>query len=416
MTIGVVIPTRNNRPAFLHQALHMLANQTMQPHHVEVVDYAAKHPTELDVAERYITGFKKCFEAGCDIVFCWEDDDYYTSIYIEVMVNKWILAGKPDLFGIGQTIYYHVFSQRYLEIHHPKKASMFCTMVTPAVFNLDLSSSNEYMDDFLWVKNIGKLNAKTYLVPRGQKPLAIGIKHGSTMVAGGAHEVNSQYYTKYDYDYQFLKSVTGPEFDFYSKSLFLKYSRNPIFKSETPFLSIITRCYKRPVGFTKNLESILELTDKDAEQIYITDKIGIGLYEANKSFGFVKNTIKGEYVFLLDDDDFITNPNMVSELKQIAKEHNPDVIFFRMTIKNGQNNNYYPTDELCWGNKPIIARIGGSCFVVKKEVYNKFIHHFAKTRCGDFYFINEVVNSGASVYWHDVKMCETGKVSRGKPE
>lgn len=196
----------------------------------------------------------------------------------------------------------------------------------------------------------------------------------------------------------------------------LKYSKHKY--SEHPFLSIITRVYKRPVGLSANKASIVSLTDKDVEQIFITDHIGVGMLEANRSFSKseVKCLIDGEYVFLLDDDDFIVNKNMVNELKKIHSQFNPDVIFFRMIIKNNMNNNYYPTDKDCWGIRPVIARIGGSCFVVKKEIYMKYIHHFALPRCGDFAFINEVFNSGASCYWHNVLMCETGKVSRGKPE
>jgi glycosyltransferase involved in cell wall biosynthesis len=189
--------------------------------------------------------------------------------------------------------------------------------------------------------------------------------------------------------------------------------------SSDPFLSIITRVYKRPQGLAENLLSIDSLTDKDIEQIFITDTIGIGLLRANQSFSDkeTRALVTGKYVFLLDDDDKIINPEMTTELKAVADQHNPDVIFFRMIIKINQiPGNLYPTDELCWGKKPIIARIGGSCFVVKREIYEKFIHKFGVARCGDFAFIDAVWESGASVYWHDVIMCETGKVSRGKPE
>lgn len=182
-----------------------------------------------------------------------------------------------------------------------------------------------------------------------------------------------------------------------------------------PFLTIITRTYKRPIGLSKNLESVNALLSKDFEQIFIEDNIGVGMLEANRSFQNVSPN--GEYVFLLDDDDFIVNKNMIDDLKNVAEKwSNPDVIFFRMIIKNNMNNNLYPTDELCWGNKPIIARIGGSCFVVKNEIYKKFIHNFAHVRCGDFYFIDAVFKSGASCCWLDVIMSETGKVSRGKTE
>lgn len=204
----------------------------------------------------------------------------------------------------------------------------------------------------------------------------------------------------------------------YSRRVFkmLKYTKKQY--KENPFLSIITRVYKRPVGLSANISSIESLKDKDLEQIFITDHVGVGLFEANKSFSSnnTKALIEGKYVYLLDDDDFIVNPNMIAELKNIAEQSSPDVICFRMIIKNNMNGNYYPTTEICWGNKPVIARIGGSCFVVKTEVWKKYIHEFAKPRCGDFYFINAVYEAGHSFRWYDVLMAETGKVSRGKPE
>jgi hypothetical protein len=198
----------------------------------------------------------------------------------------------------------------------------------------------------------------------------------------------------------------------------LEYSK--VMYSDKPFLSIITRIYKRPQGLSKNQLSIDGLTDKDCEQIFITDNVGVGMLEANKAFSHTQviDMIEGEYVFLLDDDDFIVNPEMITDLKEACSSAvigTPDVIFFRMTIKNGMNNDHYPTEQ-CWLNKPLIAHIGGSCFVVKTEVYKKFIHNFGHARCGDFYFINSVFEGGASQCWLDKLMCETGKVSRGKSE
>jgi hypothetical protein len=194
----------------------------------------------------------------------------------------------------------------------------------------------------------------------------------------------------------------------------MEYQFEKVVYSKKPFLSIITRKYLRPKGFEANIKSVESLIDKDLEQIFIIDPKGYGMLNANKSFALVSEMINGEYVFLLDDDDYITNDAMVMELKHIAKKHNPDVIFFKMFIKNA-NNCLYPTDD-CWGNGVIAGSIGGSCFVVKKEIYKKFIHNFGHQRMGDFHFIKSVMDSGASFYWHDKQMCETGKVSRGAKE
>lgn len=187
--------------------------------------------------------------------------------------------------------------------------------------------------------------------------------------------------------------------------------------SDSPFLTIITRKYLRPEGFEQNQKSIERLIDKDIEQIFIIDPVGHGMLNANKSFSLpeVKSIVSGKYVFLLDDDDFITNPFMVTNLKAIAESTNADVIFFKMFIKNA-NNCLYPTPNQWKNNTMFAGSIGGSCFVVKNEIYQKYIEHFGHVRMGDFHFINEVMKSNPNVYWFDKQMSETGRVSRGAKE
>jgi len=196
------------------------------------------------------------------------------------------------------------------------------------------------------------------------------------------------------------------------KQIISKHVREP-----NPFLTIITRSYKRPKGLSKNQESIEALTDKDIEQIFIHDEHGVGMFEANKSFSYpeVQNSINGKYVFLLDDDDFIVNPHMIEQLKNITVIGDYDIIFFRMNIIGGPNGDLYPTPET-WGIAPKVAHIGGSCFVVSTEIYKKFIHNFAHTRMGDFKFLEALWATNPKAHWHDVLMCETGRIGRGRPE
>lgn len=186
--------------------------------------------------------------------------------------------------------------------------------------------------------------------------------------------------------------------------------------SINPYLSIITRCYLRPNGLSKNKESVNALVDKNWEQIQIVDEEGLGLHEANKSFSYVKNMVKGKWVYLLDDDDFLTNPDMIRHIRGIEQQYNPDVIVVRATILNGYNDNFYPAKE-CWNNKkPIKYQIGGGCVIVKAEVFKQHIDKFGEPICGDFAYIDSMYQSGCKFYWHDVKMAETGKVSRGEKE
>lgn len=408
MKTAVLIITRGDRPKFLEQAKKLISDQTMQPDFVEIVDDKPKS-NEVDITYRYRIGVERCKQKGADCIIFWEDDDYYAPTYIQRMVGEWTKKGCPDILGISSTIYYNVVTLKYVYLSHPGRASMMSTMINAKAQINWGDDSYAYTDMILWRQ------LKGFAVSFNER-LNIGIKHGTGLCGGGGHQTIWAHYNQEDQDYSFLKQhIKGQDLEFYKQfKMKDKYIISKKKYSEKPFLSIVTRKYLRPVGFSKNQESIEQLIDKDLEQIFIEDNYGHGLHEANKSFALVKNDIEGEYVFLLDDDDFITNRVMLMELKHIAKFNDPDVICFKMHIKNA-NNCLYPTDD-CWGKYPIRGSIGGSCFVVKRDIYQRFIHFFGEPRMGDFYFIDQVFKSGAKFYWHDKKMCETGKVSRGAKE
>ena len=186
---------------------------------------------------------------------------------------------------------------------------------------------------------------------------------------------------------------------------------------EKPFLSIVTRCMenKRPMGLYKNNKSIEDQVAKNFEQIFIIDPKGYGMLEANKSFAYVSDMIRGEYVHLLDDDDSYTNPDFVALMECAARKGDYDIIFFKMYIYTGDGDNIYPKPD-CWGDIPKIARIGGSCFIVKTELYKKYISEFGVRRCGDFQFLKALwTEPDLKVLWHDEIMCES-KPSHGKAE
>lgn len=412
MKVGLLIPTLPSRVEFFDRAMIYLSRQTRKPDKVLIIDQSDQPAP--DITWKYHRGFKKLFAEGCHCVVCFEDDDAYADTYVEHMVAAWKKAGKPDLFGIEQTIYYHIKDRRYVVLSHPGRASMMSTLVTDTVLAHSYDYASPYLDFKLWTSPL--FIKKTFLP---SSTLAVGIKHGIGPVGGGGHQHNWQKYTHNDTDYKLLDKMLKQDAIFY-KLMAEKdnYSVAKTFKHDDPFLSIVTRVHgsKRPRGFQVNQSSIRRLNGA-FEQITITDKRGLGLHYANMSFVLVNPHIKGKYVYLLDDDDLINNSDMVNILKGIADEHDPDVIVFRMIIKNGQNNNLYPT-ETCWKAKaPIIAHIGGSCFVIKTEWFKKYIHHFGYPRFGDFEFLKEVWRHKPKSYWHYEIMAETGgRPSHGKVE
>lgn len=211
--IGVVIPTRGDRTAFLKQAKELLSKQTLAPDFIEIVDFKPKS-NEIDIKKRYEIGCKNLFEKKCDVVIFWEDDDWYSSRYIEIMIAAWVNANKPAIFGIGNSCYYHIFANKYLIINHPGRASMMSTMVTKAILNIDWGIENDaYADVIIWKE----LKGRTFIPP---VRICLGVKHGIGMTGGGGHDSeNFAHYNKIDKERMFLRSVVGTDILFYNKLL-----------------------------------------------------------------------------------------------------------------------------------------------------------------------------------------------------
>ena len=88
MKIGVVIPTRGDREKLLSHSKWLLSQQTVKPNEICVVDYLPIN-SDYDITPRYRKGCQELFNKKCDIVFFWEDDDWYSKNYIEFMMDNW---------------------------------------------------------------------------------------------------------------------------------------------------------------------------------------------------------------------------------------------------------------------------------------------------------------------------------------
>ena len=410
--IGLLIPTRGDRPEFLAFALKQIKKQTLQPDFIEIVDDKPLSD-KPDVTWRYRIGCKRLADNGCDLIGFWEDDDYYDRLYLEIMSAQWEQAQRPDIFGINQTVYYNLFHQAYDEMTHGH-ASMMSTFVTPKINTIDWGDDNySFTDMHIWTKT--NLRKQTISF---KHPIAIGIKHGMGLCGGGGHHWPVTQFKKRDPDWKYLSSVVDPESLAFYKSVVPK-SKYVIHKSKlakNPFLTIITRrsMGKRHDLFKDHQHSIRNLYSLSREQIFIEDYLKQGMLAANTSFQFVTDMIEGQYIHLLDDDDFYTDYNFIEKLQGIANGY-PDVIVFKMKILTGDGDEIYPKPDSWKSREPKRGQIGGSCFFVRKCVYAKYIHLFAQPSFGDWHFISAVLADKAlTVKWIDTVMCETGKVSRGK--
>lgn len=216
MKIGVIIPTRNDRPLFEANCLRMILSQTIKPDIIEVIDNPPE-TQDCDITWRYKIGYDKLRNKNIDVIFLMENDDFYSSNYIETMLNNWILNGKPDLFGTNYTIYYHLKLKAYFQMNHTLRSSAMSTMIKPDL-NFPWCANNEpYTDMHLW--NLPGLKRITF---NPGKHICIGMKHGEGLCGGRSHVDRLHRYQDpkhafQDADSLFLKqNLDADSFLFYS--------------------------------------------------------------------------------------------------------------------------------------------------------------------------------------------------------
>lgn len=182
--------------------------------------------------------------------------------------------------------------------------------------------------------------------------------------------------------------------------------------SRKPFLSIVTRHHpRRPFLFRQHKGSLEQQRDQDFEHVVLVDEVGRGVPWANGMFYRERHQVKGDYVFILDDDDVLITDTFVEDMKQIVVDHSPDIIMIRGFIRD----RLYPTEEV-WQKEPKFAHIGSFNFVVKRDLWLKHIKRWDIARGGDFNFIRDAYKDAKKVFWQDEVYSKTVVVSRGADE
>lgn len=161
-------------------------------------------------------------------------------------------------------------------------------------------------------------------------------------------------------------------------------------------MSFVTRCCNRPRALKRNRASIRQQSDKDYTHILIIDDIGRGRLWANQQFYINRHRVTGDYVFLLDDDDYLVYIDFIKAIRQIVKTQAPDVIMVKMQT----HAHIFPKPDV-WKKHIIMGSIGTSCFCISNQVYQRHIKAFGRTSCGDYHFIKEVFNHNYKIYWFD---------------
>jgi len=187
-------------------------------------------------------------------------------------------------------------------------------------------------------------------------------------------------------------------------------------KVRCPFLTVVTRCYKRPNSLKINVKSLKTQTDADYEQVFIVDKVGHGLASADQALNKYKDINCGDYIMVLDDDDMITDPQFIEKLKVIKDAFSPDVIIWRGTFSS--NTKTLPPKNAWWGVRPVKTQIGSFNYCMSYKLYHKYINVCKTGLTGDYDFINRVYHSEDKpvIKWIDEIFVSCQESSNGMAE
>jgi len=179
-----------------------------------------------------------------------------------------------------------------------------------------------------------------------------------------------------------------------------------------PLLEVLTRCYKRPVMLAHNQASLQQQTCKDFTQTLLHDDVGRGIGWSYANMAAFAPRLVGDYIWILDDDDYCIHNTLVAELQQIVQGSQPEVIFVKM--------HHGPLgvlpDKRAWGCEPKHAHIGCSAFIVRRDVWQAHASSFGEHYAGDFDFISRVYWQTTRHIWHDVIASKVQKISYGAAE
>lgn len=210
MKIGIIIPTRGDRPWLFENCMRLIRAQTLQPAIIEVVDDVPLSE-KCDITWRYRTGYDRLRNKDLDIIALMEDDDWYHPQYLEFMANQWVNFQRPDIIGQNRTIYYNIRLAAYFTMFHESRSLAMNTLLRPDMDFKWPKDDDPYTDSWLWSV------IRNRVIIQGNTPICMGIKHGIGLTGGHYHSDKTERYINKDPSGSFLQKMVDPEsFQFYS--------------------------------------------------------------------------------------------------------------------------------------------------------------------------------------------------------
>lgn len=178
-------------------------------------------------------------------------------------------------------------------------------------------------------------------------------------------------------------------------------------------IEVLTRHFaKRPTLLRVQQASLARQSSSAWFQTLLADTEGRGVAWANAQLA--KHTPRGEYIWILDDDDECICDTWIGDLHLLIEAHAPSVVW----VKNEVHGHGILPEPDYWRERPQFAHVAMSGFVVERDLYNRCKDAFRVERGADCLFAQAIYDLTPleKQYWHDCCVMRTQRVSRGRPE
>jgi hypothetical protein len=120
------------------------------------------------------------------------------------------------------------------------------------------------------------------------------------------------------------------------------------------------------------------------------------LYANTKIFK-IANCLKGQYVYILDDDDCLINNEFIEKFKYLvqAQNYSPEVIICKGYI----GEKLFPK---IWQAPINRGQIGSPNFIVRTDIFQFNAIHWIQERAGDFHFISACGSHNDFLWWNEI--------------
>ena len=177
------------------------------------------------------------------------------------------------------------------------------------------------------------------------------------------------------------------------------------------FLSVYTPTFARPTLLATCRQSVEAQTARDAIQhLIVYDDVGIGIGGMFAEIQEHVGNLRGDYVYILQDDDVLAGPDVVERLRVFAIENNDPAV---VIVRNQKRGMILPTH---WMDRPRRNHIDLGSYVVRRDVLTAHAGDFAPKYDGDFEYIDAVWRAGWRFTWCDLLFARALGTGLGRPE